>query len=478
MFTSLRSRLLLTYVLVIGVVLCVAGTALIVYILQNPAIDRLLYVRLDQAAENVLQQEMPALSSQQTLHAIAQRIDQQYDVRVLVLSVDGEVLTDSRIESEPELAPKTRRITQGTHGLAWDANRRAWLFVWQPLDDDTFLVLAVPRVRKVSLLFSQRLREILRDDLFPPLLQAGCAALIIALILALWMSRWVAAPLQHMAAAARDVSAGEYGHISVEGPEEVQSLAHAFNEMTARVQASQQSQRDFVSNVSHELKTPLTSIQGFSQAMLDGTADTPEKLQQSAEVIFSEAGRMHRMVLDLLDLARLDAGTVELERVSVDLTALLHNVTTRLSPQAAQAQVDLQFESFALPIVIGDGDRLTQVFTNLVENALKYTPPGGQVRLRAVPAADCVEISVEDTGPGIPPEDLKRIFERFYQVDKSRPGGGRRGIGLGLPIAREIVHAHGGTITVHSQTGQGSVFVVKIPLARPDDSTLTTRRKD
>ncbi len=466
MFSSLRSRLLLTYALIIWVVLCVAGTALIWYILQNPAIERMLYTRLDQAAENVLQQEVPALSSQQTLHAIAQRIDQHYDVRVLLMSVEGEVLTDSRSESEPELLPRLRRTTQGAHATAWDANNRAWLYIWQPLDDDIFLIMAVPRIRKVSLLFTQRLREILRDDLFPPLLQAGCAALILALILAFWMSRWVAAPLQRMVTATRDVSAGEYSHIPVNGPEEVQSLARAFNKMSAQVQASQQSQRDFVANVSHELKTPLTSIQGFSQAILDGTADTPEKLQQSADVIHSEAGRMHRMVVDLLDLARLDAGTAELERVRVDLKALLQNVTTKLSPQAAQAQVDLQFACDLLPTVIGDGDRLAQVFTNLVENAIKYTPPGGQVQLRAAPAADCVEISVEDTGPGIPPEDLGRIFERFYQVDKSRPGGGRRGIGLGLPIAREIVQASGGKITAHSQPGQGSVFVVKIPVAR------------
>ena len=176
---------------------------------------------------------------------------------------------------------------------------------------------------------------------------------------------------------------------------------------------------------------------------------------------------MHRMVLDLLDLARLDAGTAELKRESVNLTALLQSVATKLSPQAAQAQVDLQFTCDSLPIVTGDGDRMAQVFTNLVENAIKYTPPGEQVRLRTAPAADCVEISVEDTGPGIPPEDLGHIFERFYQVDQSRPGGGRRGIRLGLPIAREIVQACGGTITAHSQTGQGSVFVVKIPVARP-----------
>ena len=143
------------------------------------------------------------------------------------------------------------------------------------------------------------------------------------------------------------------------------------------------SQRDFVANVSHELKTPLTSVQGFAQAILDGTADTPESHQQAARVIYNEAGSMHRMVLDLLDLARLDAGTLELQCAPVDLPALLNNIAEKFSPQAHAAGVSIQVESAALPAVMGDGDRLAQVFSNLVDNALKHTPAGGTITLRA-----------------------------------------------------------------------------------------------
>jgi len=246
--------------------------------------------------------------------------------------------------------------------------------------------------------------------------------------------------------------------------------------MTQRVHDSQQSQRDFVANVSHELKTPLTSIQGFAQAILDGTASTVEARSQAAEVIYDESNRMHRMVLDLLDLARLDAGTADLERAPFNLEALLKSVAERFTPQSREAGVKLVTEIRPLPGFIGDGDRLSQVFTNLVDNALKHTPPGGTVKLNARDEGGWVEVSVADSGPGIPPEELSRIFERFYQLDKARKGGPGRGVGLGLAIAREIIQAHGGTISAQSRIGEGSLFVVRLPAAQPDDSTLVSRK--
>jgi len=301
--------------------------------------------------------------------------------------------------------------------------------------------------------------------------------LFISLILAILMTRWVASPLQRIALSARGIAGGEYHPIRPEGPDEVKSLSRTFNEMAEQVQATQQSQRDFIANVSHELKTPLTSIQGFAQAILDGTAQTDDDFNNAAEVIHTEAARMHRLVLDLLDLARLDSGTFEFERSLVNLPTLLESVVTKLTPQAVNGEVVLTLQVDPLPSLIGDGDRLAQVFTNLVENAIKHTPEEGNVRVVAIPNDEMIEISVIDTGEGIPAKDLERIFERFYQVDKSRPGGRRRGAGLGLAIAREIIQAHGGSLKAKSVTGQGSVFVVKLPLARSDDTTLAERRR-
>jgi signal transduction histidine kinase len=232
-----------------------------------------------------------------------------------------------------------------------------------------------------------------------------------------------------------------------------------------------------VANVSHELKTPLTSVQGFAQALLDGTVDTPEGQRTAAQVIYDEAGRMHRLVLDLLDLARLDSGTLEMKREQVDIAVLLKGVLEKFSLQAGRAAVRISYSGEGLPAIPGDGDRLAQVFTNLVENALKFTPSGGQVQVTAVRAGEFLQVRVADTGAGINPQALAHIFERFYQADKSRRGGQGRGAGLGLAIVAEIVRAHGGKISVQSLPEQGSEFSVFLPLVSPDASTIVRQKR-
>jgi signal transduction histidine kinase len=309
------------------------------------------------------------------------------------------------------------------------------------------------------------------------MLQGALVALAFSLILAFLVARWIADPLQRVVSAARGFPSVGPQTVRAGGPREVQDLTRAFNSMVGRVQASQRSQREFVANVSHELKTPLTSIEGFAQALLDGTADTPEARRQAAEVIHAEAGRMHRMVLDLLDLARLESGTADLELSRLDAPGLLGGIAEKFTPQAAAAGVALDLDLRpGLPAFSGDGDRLAQVLNNLVDNALKFTPRGGTVTLRA--AADEAEMhfEVQDTGHGISEADQGRIFERFYQADAARSGGAGRGAGLGLAIVREIVGAHGGRISVRSRPGLGTTFRFSLPLAASAD-TLRTHHK-
>jgi signal transduction histidine kinase len=279
--------------------------------------------------------------------------------------------------------------------------------------------------------------------------------------------------LQGMSRAAMAVADGDYRQtLKLNGPQEVQNLAQSFNAMVDKVQTSQQIQRDFLANVSHELKTPLTSIQGFAQAMLDGAVEDTEARDHAVRVIFEESDRLRRLVEDLLDLARIDAGQIEFKRQPIDLQALLGSVVDKLILPAKEKGVVLENRLDAFPTMIGDGDRLAQVFTNLVDNAIKHTPPDRRVIVHGNAAQGWISIHVDDSGSGIPNEDLSRIFERFYQVDKARRGGKDRGVGLGLAISRQIVEAHGGRIVAQSTVGKGSRFTVQLPIVQPDDETL------
>jgi two-component system sensor histidine kinase ResE len=281
------------------------------------------------------------------------------------------------------------------------------------------------------------------------------------------MSRWITAPLLRISREARQVADGRAHPIPLEGPEEVRQMAASFNDMTRQVQETQQSQKDFIANISHELKTPLTSIQGFSRALQDGTAQSPEELAQAADVIGTEAARMNRLVQDLLTITKLDAGTIAFSFEQMDLNPLLKAALHKFTPRTEAAGIDFDVVRSTEPAMVqGDPDRLMQLLDNLLDNALKFTPAGGKIRLSSEVQEDVVLIHVVDTGEGIPSDEQSRIFERFYQVDKARPGGEVRGYGLGLAICQQIVQAHGGELSVTSQPGEGSHFVVKIPLQK------------
>jgi signal transduction histidine kinase len=354
--------------------------------------------------------------------------------------------------------------------VARDGNGSAWLYTLRELPDNTWLMVASPRPRSSIL-------NVFTNDLIPLFLPAGLFAFFLSLIAAFLFAGWIGDPLQKVIAAAGTMPADDATPVDVRGPREVQELTRAFNAMLARVQDSQRSQREFVANVSHELKTPLTSIQGFAQAILDGTAESPVALKQAAEVIYSESGRMHRMVLDLLDLARLDAGTADLKMLPLDMTAILNMTAEKFFPQLQSAGVKMKLKlPSSLPVLIGDGDRLAQVFTNLVDNALKFTPSGGEIALGASADRTEMTVSVSDTGRGIPAEALPHIFDRFYQADSARKGGEQHGAGLGLAIVHQIVAAHGGRISVRSG-GAGTTFDVFLPLSQVKAATRVSRKK-
>ncbi len=463
MFASLRARLWLTYALLLTTALALTFALLLAALVRSPLLYRGTVERLNLAAELV-----QARYDETRGPDFLRRLDKDLNVRLLVTDEEGATLHDSR-PAAPPLQGLAAPPEGGRLPTLRDARGGRWLFASRPLPQGGRVFAAAPRPTLAVLL------RVLGDDLRAPFLRVGLLALLVSLGVAWLVARGVADPLQGMVEAAHAVPARWPKPLPERGPREVREVIRAFNAMAARVQASQQAQRDFVANVSHELKTPLTAIQGFAQALLDGTADDPQTVQQAAGVIQAESGRMYRLVLDLLDLARMDAGIARFERRPLELASVLGAVAEKFGPQAAAAGVRLELKADDLPPLQGDGDRLAQVFTNLVDNAIRHTPPGGQVTVSAAAAAEGVRVEVRDTGEGIPPEALPHIFERFYRADPSRGHQKRQRVGLGLAIAREIVLAHGGKISVHSTPGQGSVFTVFLPLAAPERPTQAER---
>ncbi|MGH2627546.1 MAG: ATP-binding protein [Anaerolineales bacterium] len=474
MLSSLRSRLVLSHLLVTGLVLTLVAVSLLFFLLRNPIVERQIYRQLDAIATLIENREDGAAGTRpERLIALLGRLQQfrALEGRALVLDEGGSILVDSR----PELAaPSADALAAAAAGPGQGDFRQGgdrWLYVARSLGRGRTLVLAAPQPGVRALATGAR-------ELIAPLIQTCLVGLAASVVLAWLTARWVTGPLRRAARAAEAVAGGDFSaRLAPEGPQEVRRLAATFNVMVERVEASAQAQRDFVANVSHELKTPLTSIQGFAQAILEGAVRDAEGLRRAARVIHEESDRLRRLVEDLLDLARLDARQVSFVRAPLDLNGLLGSVLERISLRAAEKGVRLENELPSYPSLVGDGDRLAQVFTNLLDNAIKFTPAGGSVRLRGEVSGGRALVHVEDMGPGIPAEELSRIFERFYQLDKARRGGEGRGVGLGLAISREIVQAHGGRLNAQSRPGEGSRFSVDLPLTQPQDSTVTGKRR-
>jgi signal transduction histidine kinase len=477
MFNSLRARLWLTYAIIILLILSILGLGLLIYVIRNPIIDRQAIQRLDIALSFIQRQLNDRSLSLRQNQEYFNRLSESLSIRLLLFNPQRKLILDTETDESTILWPENDQRTP-LQGKINDLDGKTWLYVSWITPKGDILVLALPRQGGIQLLRSSQLRHILQDDFLPAFFRAGLVAFALAIIFAAWMGSWITAPLKEIEAASEAVAAGEFRQIPLQGPDEVRTLAGSYNEMVNRVKITQQSQRDFVANVSHELKTPLTSIQGFSQAILDGTVDSKESLQKAAGIIKTESDRMYRLVVDLLDLAGLDAGTIVLDRRALDLNKILTGVVDQLIPQAAEARVHLSLDVEPMPTCIGDEDRLAQVFTNLVDNAIKHTPLEGIVRVKAWSERGIVRIQIMDSGEGIPEEHLFRIFERFYKIDKSRKKDGEPGTGLGLTIAQQITKVHGGQIKVKSIVGEGSVFEVILPVVKPDDSTVSIRRKE
>jgi two-component system OmpR family sensor kinase len=485
MFKTLRSRLLLSNVVIIAALF---GVAMALFwqinrpdVRYRPTLQQLTAVSL--ANRYQIRRLRDIGAGPDALQQVLAQTAADTGVRIVVASArSNQVLFDS--EEVGSWVGETINVANRPQRFLADQERNTISGRFQHPDGSRWLVYSppIPEFGQLRVFYIQREPTILAffgEFFFSPLLGAGVVAFLLSVLLAIWIASSVARPLHQMADAAEAIAHGNYDQqLSIQGPGEVERLASSFNSMATQVHASQQAQRDFVANVSHDLKTPITSIQGWSQALLDGTAASTEEQRQAAGIIHSETNRMARMVAQLLDLAKIESGQLVLARELVDLGQILTDVRHSLMVQAQEQKIHLTMQLDTVPPIWGDHDRLMQIFTNLVDNALAHTPPEGQVHLSLRRHnAQAIEAVVQDTGSGIEPQDLSRIFERFYQIDRSRTrNGGRQGSGLGLAIVRELVEAHHGRIQARSQVGEGSAFIVRLPISDdPQVSTLISR---
>ena len=296
------------------------------------------------------------------------------------------------------------------------------------------------------------------------MLYSALAALGTSLLLGYWMSRALSRPIKEMSSAAARLARGDFtSRVEVMSNDEMGELARSFNNMAEELSRLENMRREFVANVSHELRTPLTSIQGFIQALIDGTVSEEGAREKYLKLIRGEVVRMNRLINDLLDLSRLESGKVQMELAPLDIREIADSAVSAMDFRAHERNVSLRnLIPEGLPPVLADGDRIEQVFMNLLDNAITATRPGGYVELSAREAKEEIYVSVADTGHGIPPEELPFIWERFYKVDKARTRSEAIGTGIGLAIVKQIIEAHGGEVSAESEPGRGSKFTFSL----------------
>ena len=305
-------------------------------------------------------------------------------------------------------------------------------------------------------------RTELRDQWLPLVLRLAAAVavgVLLAGLLSWWLSRKITGPVLALSSAAREIAAGNYA-VRVPaggGGDEISRLSEQFNEMAARLAATEERERQFLMSVSHELRTPLTAIKGHVDAIRDGLFDDPELERASLDVVAGETIRLERLVGDVLDLAKLNAHRFTVHAQEVGIGVLVERAHASFGEEARRREIDFRLdEDPDPPTIVTDGDRVLQVITNLLANAFRWTPDGGVVSLGSSSENGVVQIDVRDTGPGIQPDERERIFVPFISRDN-------HGTGLGLPIARELAHALGGRIELDSTVGEGSRFRLVLP---------------
>jgi two-component system sensor histidine kinase BaeS len=434
--SGLRSRLFRA----IGVVvlICVALTIGLGLVLTRRAVEKATLRDLSHQADLVAGPLKRATSPRTALNGLRPYFNRQHEQALLV--------------RRPGILPVKARL-QLAHQQPAEGTVNANYFAARYVNPG-YLILLRPQSASRSLL----------SPYVWGLLVAAATGGLLAALAAFLLARRISRPVDRIAAAARTLTRGTHPEpVPVEGATEIATLAVAFNDLAAQLRRAQEAERSFLLSVSHELKTPLTAIRGYAEAVEDGAIDPRE----AAATVAFEARRLERLVHDLLDLARMNRTDFSVHNTEIDLAEVAEDTVRRYQQQAESFDVSLQAVGDAPAPGIRDADRVLQVVSNLVENALRLTPPGGEVRVVSAPGV----LRVEDTGPGLADTDTEHAFERFYlheRYGRERPVG----TGLGLAIVKELTLAMGGTVDVESRPGTLTVFTVRLRVPVAARATL------
>ena len=470
---SLRLRVLASFALVIALSLFLAGVVSVWLIRDQQAetaekgIGRL----VDPLSTEMRRMQLSGYPDERIAVELA-GLARYFDVRILLLDSSQHVTLDTDLRDPAvgeQIVEAERRLAPAGPGETYQATRIKLrgrdLFMFTATDREGSLPALLERPASgVSLVVTVPATDVTSAwaGLLPRLLVAGGLAALFAVVVGTMLANRITRPIQQMTRASEAMAQGDYSQRIEVVPGDADEVAHlgrAFNQMAQQVDRSTRAMRQLLANVSHELKTPLTSIQGYSQAMVDGVIE-PDELSGAAVIVHQEAERMRSLVDDLLYLSQLEAGQSPLSVERIDLDAAVAATANRFRYQAEAAGVEIGLELDGGP-VLADERRIEQVLANLLDNAIRFAPSGSQVLLRTRHEDNSVLVSVRNGGEPIPPEDLPCIFDRFYQVDQARTRNGHSG--LGLAIVRELVQAHGGEVTVESSAEAGTTFRVRLP---------------
>jgi len=424
---SLRSRLFQAIALI--VLLCVALTLGLGLVLTRRAVDEATLKDVVHQADLVAGSQRIALAPLVHLPELKQYFARQHE----------QASTDSsKLPAWARADLRQGRPAQGSvtiHGTDY-------FFAAQPVGTQAFVLLRPKSVTKSQL-----------TPFVESLLIAALAGGALAAVAAFWLARRIARPVVRVADAARSLAAGTHPDpVPIEGAAELATLAGAFNDLAAQLARAREAERNFLLSVSHELKTPLTAIRGYAEALREGAVS----VEDATETVALEAARLERLVGDLLDLARMNRTDFSVHNAEIDLSEVADDAVRRYQPQADGFGVTLTAIAEGPAPALADADRVLQVVSNLVENALRLAPRGGEIRLVTAPGL----LRVEDTGPGLKPEEHEHAFERFYlheRYGRERPVG----TGLGLAIVKELTQAMGGRVEVASGDGV-TTFTVRL----------------